>query len=126
MKAMVCNTVTGNFLAETLVYNAINDAAPTGEYTVDLTDCKGEVDLLVDASASTAAVTMTICGGDYVGKMADTTYTLAAGDCKRISISSAETMKTDGTLHIKWTATANLSTLGVRAAVLKRRYVTNH
>ncbi len=120
------NTVTENFLMKELVYQEINDAATEGEYTVDMTDCKGELDLLLDATDNTADVTMTICGGAYPGGMPDTAYTIPKGTCQTISISSGETMKTDGLLHLLFSAGANLGTLHTRIAVLKRRYVTNH
>lgn len=113
---LTSNLVKANFLLEDFLFNDITD----GTYTVDLTDCKGEIDLVIDAAGASAEATVTVIGGEYVGKLKDTAYTVPAGSCKRISISSGETMQRDGNLHLQF---ANAS--GVRVAVLKRRYVNN-
>lgn len=114
---MTCNTITKNFVLEDLVYNTITSASAS----IDMTDCKGEIDLIFDASGASADATVTVCGGDYVGKTDDADYVVPAGTVGRISISSGETVKTDGCVHL---AFANYT--GLKVAVLKRRYVTNH
>ncbi len=114
---MTCNIITKNFVLEELVYNEIKSA----EAAVDMTECKGEIDLILDASAVSANATVTVCGGDYVGKQPDLSFTVPAGTVKRISISSGEAMKTDGCVHL---AFANYT--GLKVAVLARRYVTNY
>lgn len=114
---MTCNIITKNFVLEDLVYNEIKSA----EAAIDMTDCKGEIDVILDASEASADVSVTVCGGDYVGKMDDTVYTVPEGTVKRISISSGETVKTDGCVHL---AFANYT--GLKVAVLGRRYVENH
>lgn len=114
---LISNTVKENFLLEDFVYNEITD----GSHTLDMTDCKGEIDLVIDASGASSNATLTVLGGEYVGKMRDTAYTVPAGSCKRISISSGETMQRDGNLHVQLENSS-----GVRIAVMKRRYVTNY
>lgn len=114
---MTCNTVTKNFVLEDFVFNSVIEA----ETAIDMTDCKGEIDVILDASAASADASVTVCGGDYVGKTDDALYTVPAGTVKRISISSGETVKTDGCVHF---AFANYT--GLKVAVLKRRYVENH
>jgi len=113
---MTRNIITKNFVLEELVYNEITSA----EATVDMSDCKGEIDLILDATGA-SDVTVTVCGGDYVGKMNDTQYTVPAGSVQRISLSSGETKQTDGCVHL---AFANYA--GLKLAVLARRYVENH
>ncbi len=114
---MTCNTVTKNFVLEDFVFNTVIEA----EAAIDMTDCKGEMDLILDASALSADATVTVLGGDYVGKQPDAAFTVPKGTCKRISISSGETAKTDGCVHL---AFANYT--GLKLGVLKRRYVTNY
>lgn len=114
---MTCNTVTKNFVLEDFVFNSVIEA----ETAIDMTDCKGEIDLILDASAVSANATVTVCGGDCVGKQPDLSFTVPAGTVKRISISSGETVKTDGCVHL---AFANYT--GLKVGVLKRRYVTSH
>lgn len=126
MKELVSNIVTENFSIKEVTLNSITDAAKSAEFCVDMTDCKGDVLLVVDAAASTAAITMLVYGGDYATKRADATYTITAGKRMFISISSGETMQVDGKVHLKLTATANLSTLNTTIGVYKQRLVTNY
>ena len=113
---MTCNTITKNFVLEDFVSESIESA----EVAIDMTDCKGEIDLIIDATGSTDA-SVTVCGGDYVSKIKDLTLEIPAGTHKRISISSGETVKSDGCVHLVFSNYA-----GLKLAVLKRRYVTNH
>ena len=113
---MTCNTITKNFVLEDFVFNTVIEA----NAAIDMTDCKGEIDLIIDATGASDA-SVTVCGGDYVGKMPDMQFDIPAGSCKRISISSGETIKADGCVHL---AFANYT--GLKLAVLKRRYVTSH
>ena len=113
---MTCNTITKNFVLEDLVFETVSSA----EAAIDMTDCKGEIDLLIDATGTTDA-SFTLCGGDYVGKTDDMQFVVPAGTFKRISISSGEVIKADGCVHLTFGQYA-----GVKLAVLKRRYVTSH
>lgn len=115
---LTSNLVKGNFTLGTFTYNTLTSA----DCTLDMTDCKGEILLVLDASACSANTQMTVCAGDYPGKMPDTVYTVPAGSVQYLAVSSGETMKTDGCLHL--TFAGGYSSL--RVAAVKQRYVTNH
>jgi hypothetical protein len=92
-----------------------------GECTVDLTDCKEEPILLVDTSACTGDVALTMAAGDYASAKTIPAITLPAGGVAMVPVSTGEVMQADGCLHLTF---ASFS--GATAAVLKKRYVTNH
>ena len=106
-----------NFAASQVVFTIVNQA----ECTVDLTDCKEEPILLVDTSACAGDVTVTMESGEYAFARAISPITLPAGGVVMLPISTGEVMQADGCLHLTF---GNFS--GATAAVLKKRYVTNH
>ena len=96
--------------------------APAEEVcTLDLTDCKEEPILLVDTSACSGDVTLTMAVGDYASARIIPAITLPAGGVAMVPVSTGEVMQADGCLHLTF---ASFS--GAAAAVLKKRYVTNH
>lgn len=109
------NLICENFKPEELTFASCSAA----EYAVDMTDCKEEVQLILDAADASSAVTLVMKPGDYPMKSKERSYEIPAGSCKLLSISGGETMQSDGMAH--FTLNGNL-----RVAVLKRRFVTNH
>ena len=121
------NTITKNFDLMEVTVNSIVATAKTLEMTCPIDDCKGEIDVFVDNSASESAdVTLTVYGGVSPIAMADTDYEIAAGKEGHISVSTAETMQQNGTLKMKLTSESSLALHGLRVIVFKRRYVTNY
>ena len=120
------NVITKDFDPKELTFTSVTSTTKTAEYTLDMTDCKGSADLIVDCAASSTDVTLTVCGGSYPAAMADKAFTLTAGKCYIVGISSGETMQSDGCVHFKISSTASLVTLSLKLAAVKDRYVTNH
>ena len=120
------NVITKDFDPKELTFTSVTTTSKSIEYAVDMTECKGPVDLIIDGSASETDVSLTVYGGSYPAAMADKVFTLTAGKCYTVSVSSGETMKTDGCLHIKLSSTASLVTLSMKLTAVERRYVTNH
>jgi len=106
-----------NFAPSQVAFTPVTQA----ECTLDLTDCKEEPILLVDASKCTSDVTLTMAAGDYASAKAIPAITVPAGGVSMIPVSTGEVMQADGCLHLTF---ASFS--GATAAVLKKRYVTNH
>lgn len=109
--------VNKNFAVSHVAFTAVEQ----GDHTVDLTDCKEELLLLLDASECTDAVTVTMEAGDYASARAIPPLTVPAGGVEMIPVSTGEVMQADGCLHLTLGACT-----GLTAAVLKKRYVTNH
>jgi hypothetical protein len=89
--------------------------------TVDLTDCKEELLLLLDTSACGGAVTVSMEAGDYASARCIREISVAKGGVAMIPVSTGEVMQADGCLHVTFGGYD-----GLTAAVLKKRYVTNH
>ncbi len=116
--------VCENFKLEDFVFNPLTGSAANTDYTVDMTDCKEEVQLIVDASDSAANVSLDLEAGGYPTKSRAKSYVIPPRSCKYISLSGGEVMQSDGMAHFRVSGLTDSSTL--RVAVLKRRFVTNH
>ncbi len=90
--------------------------------TLDLTDCKDEILLLVDTTGCSGAATVTLSGGDYASAKPAMTLTVPAGGVNMLPVSTGEVMKTDGCLYITFGGAYSGATVGA----LKKRFVINH
>lgn len=106
-----------NFAPAQVAFTPVTQA----EVTLDLTDCKEEPVILVNATACASDVTVTMAAGDYASAKAIPAITVPAGGISMIPVSTGEVMQADGCLHLTFA-----SFDGATAAVLKKRYVINH
>ena len=109
--------VSKNFAASQVAFTPVTQA----DSTVDLTDCKEELLLLLDTSACGGAVTVSMEAGDYASARCIREISVAKGGVAMIPVSTGEVMQADGCLHVTFGGYD-----GLTAAVLKKRYVTNH
>ncbi len=116
--------VCENFKLEDFVFTSLTGEAANTDYTVDMTGCKEEVQLIVDALNSDVNVALDLEVGDYPTKSGAQSYVIPPRSCKYISLSGGEVMQSDGMAHLHVGGLTGSSTL--RVAVLKRRFVTNH
>lgn len=106
--------VNKNFAVSQVAFTPVTQA----ECTVDLTDCKEEILLLLDTSDCGSAVTVNVAAGNYAMAKTISPLTVPAGGVEMIPVSTGEVMQKDGCLHLTF---ENFN--GVTAAVLKKRYV---
>lgn len=90
--------------------------------TLELTDCKEEILLLVDTTSCGGDTTVTLEGGDYASAKPDVILTVPAGSVYMIPVSTGEVMKTDGCLHMAFGGSFD----GVSVGALKKCFVINH
>jgi hypothetical protein len=90
--------------------------------TLELTDCKEELLLLVDTTDCSGDTTLTLEGGDYASAKPELTLAVPAGSIYMIPVSTGEVMKTDGCLHL----TFGGSYSGASVGALKKCFVVNH
>lgn len=109
--------VNKNFALSQVAFDTVSQ----GECTVDLTDCKEELLLLLDTAGCGADVTVTVAPGDYASAKLIPAFTVPRGGVEMIPVSTGEVMQADGCMHLTFG-----SCDGLKAAVLKKRYVTNH
>ena len=86
------NVITKDFDPKELTFTSVTTTSKSIEYAVDMTECKGPVDLIIDGSASGTDISLTVYGGSYPAAMADKVFTLTAGKCYTVSVSSGETI----------------------------------
>lgn len=97
--------------------------APAEEVcTLDLTDCKEEILLLVDTSDCSGETSVTLEGGDYASAKPDVTLAVPAGSVYLLPVSTGEVMKADGCLHITFGGSYGSAAVGA----LKKCFVVNH
>lgn len=124
--AFTNNTVTKLYAAEDFAFDRISASASSTEYTFDWTDCEGEVQLIVDATACDKDVTVVLNGGDYPPAFLRRNILVNSGTMKIITLSSGESLKKDGKGHVTFSTSAIFNNVTVRAAVVKHRMVTSH
>lgn len=108
-----------------LILTSAFTAGVQEECCADISGAQGPVDLIVDASAANADVTVTVKGGDGPTAGKDRTFTVGGGTCQCISVSTGETVCSDGKFYFNLT-TAGTAPSGVRVAVVKRQNVETH
>ena len=125
MAELTCNVITKEFDPQNMIYNSVISAETSETYNTKF-DCKGPMELIVDASSSEEDITITI-DRNMVASPDSIPYEceIPAGYVQMFSITSGQ-VSVEGDVWITVSAESALTALGVKLGVIKRRYVTNH
>ena len=123
---ITCNEITKEFEAVDMVYTDVVSSLTQAFYCTPF-DCKGILEVIVDAGESEEDVTLSLSTNSFSDpEQKKIDIEIPAGETKLVGISSGRTAYSDGKLYFSIKADTALTALGVRFAVIKRRFVTNY
>lgn len=123
---LTSTVLTNEFEGTELVFTDVV-SAETSEYYYVPFDNKGVIELIVDASASEADVTLALSPNSFTRPSAERiVIEIPAGEIKAVAVSSGKTILGDGCMYFAIKAESALTALGIKLAAIKRRFVTNN